>query len=171
MRPGIRIGAGGGAVALVAALALSGCGKAQTSPATVDSSSGSGGGPTFEPGGSPPPPPAPPGKPVHVTLEDWAVIPAYSSAPAGKVTFLVQNQGAAPHQFWVVRTDDAPGRLPTSGQTADLAAAGTVVAHLDVFPPDETEKLDAHLPAGHYVLLCNLPSHYMRGMRAGFSAR
>ena len=118
-----------------------------------------------------PSPEAPAGKPIHVTLEEWAVIPAYSSAPAGRIRFEAQNQGGASHMFVVVRTADPARHLGVSGDTANLAASGKVMARVPPFPSGDTRTVDVRLSPGHYVLLCNVPAHYMAGMRADFTVR
>jgi hypothetical protein len=51
---------------------------------------------------------------VDVTVQEFAVIPAESSAPAGDVTFDVTNEGPDDvHEFVVFKTDLAPDALPT----------------------------------------------------------
>ena len=54
------------------------------------------------------------GSTVEVTLQEWAVVPAETSAPAGEITFAVTNDGPDDvHEFVVIRTDLEPGDLPT----------------------------------------------------------
>lgn len=112
---------------------------------------------------------APPGEPIHVGLEQWVVVTDYGSAPAGEAEFDVTNLHGW-HEFDLLRTDRPAGRLPLSGHTVDLAKAGTLVAHVDAFGDGETHTVKADLKPGHYVLLCNLPDHYARGMWAAFTA-
>ena len=50
-----------------------------------------------------------------MTLQEFAVIPASASAPAGDVTFNATNEGPDDvHEFVVFQTDLAPDALPTN---------------------------------------------------------
>ena len=54
------------------------------------------------------------GTTVEVTLQEWAVVPAETSAPAGTITFAVTNEGPDDvHEFVIIQTDLEPGDLPT----------------------------------------------------------
>ena len=157
--------------ALGLAVALGACGKPAGERAVRPSSPSSSSPPLPRHPSHPLPPAGPSGAPVHVTLEEWAVVPSFSSTPAGKVTFEVQNQGSHPHELYVVSTADRSGQLPTTDDIADLDRAGRVIGSVGPFPPGETKRLDVVLPPGHYVLLCNVVRHYERGMHADFTAR
>jgi hypothetical protein len=65
--------------------------------------------------------PPPRGTPVNVLLKDFEVRQDTAVVPAGTVTFRVRNQGPTSHEFVVVRTDLAPGKLPLQddGLTVD----------------------------------------------------
>jgi uncharacterized cupredoxin-like copper-binding protein len=73
--------------------------------------------------------------------------------------------GKATHEMVVIRTDKKAAALPlvggraseagNVGETGDMTANGM-----------DTAKLK--LKAGHYALICNLPGHYVGGMRADF---
>src|SRR5262245_42348944 len=55
------------------------------------------------------------GTTVDVTVQEFAVVPATDSAPAGDVTFRVTNTGPEDtHEFVVFKTDLAPDALPTA---------------------------------------------------------
>lgn len=113
--------------------------------------------------------PAAGGGTVDVTLVEWAV-EAPTEIPAGTVTFNVTNGGEFPHELVVVRGEsyetlpqDSSGavddtQLPAGdfiGETARLDGGGG------------SEALTVDLPAGNYVLLCNITgggsSHAARG--------
>ena len=52
---------------------------------------------------------------VAVTLQEWSVLPAQASAPAGQVTFQAKNTGPKdPHELVVIKSDLEPGALPTT---------------------------------------------------------
>lgn len=83
----------------IVALAASGCAAAQPSPS---------------PTAIPPGPVATAGATtVQVNLQEWAVVPAPTTAAAGEVTFQVTNTGPEDvHEFVVLKTDLDPGALP-----------------------------------------------------------
>jgi hypothetical protein len=116
---------------------------------------------------------------VDVTLREWEVAPAVESVVEGEVTFNASNEGEENHELVVVRTEFAPGDLPTeSDGRVDEGADG-----VDVI--GETAEMDAGdddsrvftLDPGSYVLLCNLVHegdqeepevHYQMGMFSAF---
>jgi uncharacterized cupredoxin-like copper-binding protein len=98
--------------------------------------------------------------------------PAVTSTDAGTVTFVVTNDGAAEHEFVVLSTDLAAKDLPYDASAAEAEEEGdgiTPVDEIGSIMPGETLSLTVDLPAGHYVLICNLPGHYQMGMRADFT--
>lgn len=119
------------------------------------------------------------GTTVEVTLQEWSVIPAQDSAPAGDVTFSVTNDGPEDvHEFVVLRTDLDPGDLPVDedGVVDEEGEGIEVVDEIEDLPVGETAELSVTLEAGSYVLLCNIWSedegeaHYTMGMRTAFTA-
>jgi uncharacterized cupredoxin-like copper-binding protein len=107
---------------------------------------------------------------VDVTLEDFTISLDEASAPAGEVTFNVENKGPSTHEFVVIQTDLAPDALPTD-DTGDVSE--DELAPLDEIEDIEdgaTPDLTVELEAGDYVLLCNIPGHYRQGMYAAFTA-
>lgn len=117
---------------------------------------------------------------LRVTLQEFAVLPAESSAPAGQVTFEVENTGPAdPHEFVVIRTDLAPDALPI-GEDGGVDEEGEgieVLGEIEEFPVGETMSRNFDLEAGNYVFICNiveeedgeLEAHYQLGMRTAFT--
>jgi uncharacterized cupredoxin-like copper-binding protein len=107
---------------------------------------------------------------VDVTLSDFEIELSSSSAPAGEVTFEVENDGPSIHEFVVFQTDLAPDALPTDD-------AGDVAEGEDFEPVDEIEDIEVgaspsltlDLDAGSYVLICNIAAHYRQGMRTAFT--
>jgi uncharacterized cupredoxin-like copper-binding protein len=118
--------------------------------------------------------PAPLGTPVNVRLEDFRVRPDAAVVPAGTVSFRILNQGPTTHEFIVVRTDRAPGKLPLQrdGLTVDEEARGIEfldeVEGLDI---DDRQTMVLRLAPGHYVLYCNLEGHYLGGMYEALTVR
>jgi uncharacterized cupredoxin-like copper-binding protein len=107
---------------------------------------------------------------VEVTESDFSLELGKTSAPAGKVTFAVHNDGPSVHEFVVFKTDLAPDALPKD-DNGDVAESDTFA------PVDEIEDiakgadptLEVDLAAGKYVVICNLPGHYRQGMSASLT--
>lgn len=106
---------------------------------------------------------------VMVTLKDFAVTAAPASASAGRVTFHVQNAGAIPHEFAVVKSDLAPDQLPQVNQKLVDVSKVQVVAETEPFDSGKKQELTAELQPGRYVLFCNIESHYISGMHTAFT--
>jgi uncharacterized cupredoxin-like copper-binding protein len=86
------------------------------------------------------------GKPVAVTENEFHVILASKTLPAGTYTFVVKNAGKIQH---------------------DLAVqGGTVNQKTPLINPGSTAKLTVKLPAGTYTLYCTVPGHRAAGMVA-----
>jgi uncharacterized cupredoxin-like copper-binding protein len=117
---------------------------------------------------------------VDITLQEFSVLPAQDSAPAGEVTFEATNDGPDDnHELVVIRTDLAAEELPTAEDgSVDEAGEGIeVIGEIEEFPPGETQSATFDLEAGNYVLICNvveehegeIEAHYSLGMRTGFT--
>ncbi len=125
---------------------------------------------------------------IGVIVQEWSVIPEESSAPAGEVTFDVENVGKNSHEFMVVATDLDLTQLPTNndgsfdmdGKDVEVIDATNAAAHgnedhAEIEPGDEKE-FAYELDAGMYVLMCNLVDekddedevHFKLGMRIPF---
>lgn len=106
---------------------------------------------------------------VGATEKDFAITLDKSTAEAGSVTFEVKNDGPSTHEFVVFKTDLAPDALPTKDengvQIVDEAGEGvTAVDEIEDIENGTTKTLKVDLAAGHYVIICNLPAHYVAGM-------
>jgi uncharacterized cupredoxin-like copper-binding protein len=117
---------------------------------------------------------------LDVTLQEFAVIPATDSAPAGSITFNVENTGPDIHEFVVIKTDLAPDALPTDENGAVTEGGGLfpfveVIDEIEDIPVGESPSLTVDLEAGNYVLICNIwdeeeqEAHYAVGMRTVFT--
>ena len=99
-----------------------------------------------------------------------------ATAAAGKVTFVVANQGTHTHEFVVLQTDTPAAEFPIAsfeGETdrIDEDAAGTNVGETGDMKPGETKPLVIdNLQPGHYAVVCNLPGHYRMGMHEDMTA-
>jgi len=125
---------------------------------------------------------------VAVRLVDFVVEPTSDSVATGRVTFSVTNDGyatdekgdhipsisAGRHELSVLRTDLPAEELPenTVEFVVEVEAPGIeVIGSTPVLEEEATESLMLDLEPGPYVLICNLTSHYARGMWAQFSVR
>lgn len=115
---------------------------------------------------------------VKVTLSEWAVQLDKAELAAGSITFEVTNSGPADiHEFVVIKTDLAPGELPTdSTGKVDEAGGGMVVeGEIEDIAVGASDTLTLDLVAGKYALICNIYSeeedeaHYHEGMRTDFT--
>jgi len=118
------------------------------------------------------------GTTIAVTLQEWAVLPAQSSAPAGDITFTVANEGPDDvHEFVVLKTDLDPGALPTAadGSVDETGEGIEVIDEIEDIAVGATMDVTVILDAGSYVLLCNIytaeedEAHYQMGMRTAFT--
>ena len=104
---------------------------------------------------------------VAVELSEWKVVPASATAAAGPITFAVTNAGAQMHEFVVVKTDLKADALPVVDNKIDESTL-TPVDEIEDIAAGATPSLSVDLAAGHYVLLCNIETHYGQGMHADF---
>lgn len=105
---------------------------------------------------------------VSAVEVEWHVTLSRTSVPAGSVLFTVRNSGKLSHQFIVLRTSLAAAKLPMKGSQVDLKKAGKVLGQIPRLAPGKTMRVMLTLPRGRYVLLCNLPAHYMSGQFTTF---
>jgi uncharacterized cupredoxin-like copper-binding protein len=104
---------------------------------------------------------------VKVTEKEFKLTPSPVKVKHGTITFSVKDTGALKHEFIVLKTNVAAGKLPVKGTKAVLV--GKVEGKIKAFGPGQTKTLTVKLPAGKYILLCNLPAHYKAGQRAAFT--
>ncbi len=115
---------------------------------------------------------APSGGSVGVTLKDFSISFAEPSVKTGQVTFAIKNDGPSLHEFVILQTDLAPTALPTHEEkgvkVADEESLKGMAEKEDIAPGTST-TLTVSLPPGNYVMICNIPGHYIQGMATGFS--
>jgi uncharacterized cupredoxin-like copper-binding protein len=113
------------------------------------------------------------GTAVAVTVGETDVQHMYmkvdpASVAAGTVTFTVVNEGVKKHEFVVLQTDANPDKLTVEGDEVvedDYDSPGEI----GDLPAGATDTLTLDLPAGKYVLICNLKGHYRMGMYTPFT--
>ena len=104
---------------------------------------------------------------VGVLLKEWSVTPSIEEARAGTVVFQVRNEGSAPHQLVVIKSDLPPEQLPVTNGTI-AATQVRVLESMDPIGPGATGEVRFDATPGKFVLLCNVPGHYQQGMAAAF---
>jgi uncharacterized cupredoxin-like copper-binding protein len=106
---------------------------------------------------------------VHVTAEEWRMMPDRPAVAAGKVTLELTNRGQLAHELVVLKTDLAPTALKALASDptkVDEEASAANVGEIEELDPGRTGSGTVDLQPGRYVLLCNIPGHYQQGMAA-----
>lgn len=118
-------------------------------------------------------------EPIPVSLVDsldasgnpFAVYTAVDMVEHRKVTFLVTNDSLRPipHELIIIKSDLAPGALPLGADGRVDESQVEIVSRTPVLTAGSlSATLTDVLKKGNYVLICNVGSHYTRGMRTGF---
>lgn len=112
---------------------------------------------------------APTGTAVAVAESEYTITAVPATVPAGAAELHVTNNGNAAHELIVLKTDAAPAALPLSADgRVDLTSSSlTVVGQAQNIVAGGSANVSATLPAGHYVLICNITGHYAAGMHTG----
>lgn len=99
---------------------------------------------------------------VHATLKDMTITLDKRNVPAGSITFTATNQGATRHELVIIRTDVDEEKLAVDKESkADETGDLGEINDLD---PGQTGSITLDLAPGHYVLICNIPAHYVAHM-------
>ena len=112
---------------------------------------------------------------LTVILKDFSVNPSTDQATAGRVTLVAVNQGKQIHELVILKTDLSPAALPRIKAKDEKGIASEYLVNEDdarIETIDEIEEFQAGtsqkktvvLEPGHYVLFCNIPGHYDKGM-------
>ena len=105
---------------------------------------------------------------IPVTLTEYKIKPAATSAPAGHVTFDVTNAGQMKHQFTIIRTTKSAATvLSKQNPNDDIPGARGEIA--SIAPGASKTLVIKNLKAGHYAIVCALPGHYQAGMYSDFT--
>jgi uncharacterized cupredoxin-like copper-binding protein len=127
-------------------------------------------------------PAASPGGTVAATLKEWTISLSPAALSAGKITFTIANNGDKDHEFVVRKTDLKADALPLNAEgivdeesTALTVPAGDPTEVEDIAAGSTDKTLTLTLPAGHYVIFCNVHDeenqllHYQKGMHSEFT--
>lgn len=100
-----------------------------------------------------------------------------TKVPAGKVSFVVSNQGWRTHELVVLPlAAGVPAGQRQVGASGRVSETGSLGEASSPCGADSGEGITSGsagwttltLPAGRYELICNLPNHYADGMRQAF---
>ena len=111
---------------------------------------------------------------VDVVENEWSLKPSITAVKAGETTFVVKNAGAIGHELVIVKTD-----LPADGlhlrandpTRADEDTDADNVGEVENSDVGSVISVTVNLVPGHYVLLCNIATHYKNGMFAAFEVK
>lgn len=107
---------------------------------------------------------------IGVTLKDFAIELAATTAPAGSVTFDVTNDGPSVHEFELIDSDIPAGDFEVDSGVANTTADGSVIVdEVEEVAPGTDVGLTVDLQPGTYALVCNIAGHYEQGMFASFT--
>ena len=107
---------------------------------------------------------------VKATLTEYAIAMDRASAPAGTVTFQIENKGEMLHEFVVIRTATPADGLPVVNAEAVEEGLDVVDEAEDIAAGTAT-SLAVDLSPGHYILICNVSGHYPSGMHTDFTVQ
>jgi hypothetical protein len=109
---------------------------------------------------------------VGIVEKDFAIQAPVADVPRGLVDFTVANAGPSAHEFLIFRASLAPDKLPLGpdGRVDESSDQITKVFDSgDSIDSGNSKAFHAALVAGTYVLVCNLPGHYLAGMHTSFT--
>ena len=117
--------------------------------------------------------PVPAGTPVNVTLHEasdaaYVVAADQTSVKAGNITFKVTDTGKKDHEMVILKLDGTTAfdKLSIDSASNRVSEDTNVGETGDPnLTPGETRSFNVNLPAGSYVLVCNIEKHYGLGMR------
>lgn len=110
---------------------------------------------------------------LEIKMGDFFFEPKNVTTQAGPTTIKAPNVGKVEHELVVFKSDLDPAKLPTKGPEVDeeeLEEMGAEEAGEIEAEPGETESKEFDLTAGKYVMICNIPGHYEKGMYGSLTA-
>lgn len=107
---------------------------------------------------------------IRADMKEYVMGLTSTEVRAGTVTFIARNAGTTAHDLIVLRTDLAADKLPIDTQTQKAKEDGKI-GGVDQVAPGKNQNLRLELPAGAYVVICNVPTHYQLGMRTSLTVK
>ena len=114
---------------------------------------------------------------ITIVLKDFSVHPNTTRAKAGKLVLKAVNEGRGLHELVILKTDLNPAALPRKEATLSQGMVTEYLVNeddpqiqtideIEEFPSGTSQKKIVVVGPGHYVLFCNIPGHYDKGMYA-----
>jgi uncharacterized cupredoxin-like copper-binding protein len=100
-----------------------------------------------------------------IVLSEWKVDIA-SPVKAGKTTFTITNNGTAPHELLVFKSDLEPTAYPTdsAGDITEDGPGVSLVSDGENIDPAGSQERTVDLTPGKYLFVCNIAGHFKQGM-------
>lgn len=98
---------------------------------------------------------------IDTTLNNTSISLSVATVDAGTITFAVTNEGDQVHEIEVFAGSETV--LPVDKTVADVSGL-TLIDEIEDILPGGNVRLTLDLPAGDYIVICNLPGHYEMGM-------
>jgi uncharacterized cupredoxin-like copper-binding protein len=115
------------------------------------------------------------GKALTITMGDYSFTPSAVTTSTGPVTITTPNGGQVEHELVLLKTDRSPASLPVKGNEVDeegLEAKGVETpGEIEEVGPGQTKSGSFKLTPGSYVMICNLPGHFQKGMYGSLSVK
>lgn len=110
---------------------------------------------------------------INVSLKEFSVTAQPASTGSGQISFTVKNDGQVLHELVVIRTEADAAKLPQAAGKVDESNPGLEVkGKAQNIAGGASGTVQATgLPAGKYVLICNIPGHYTGGMHTSFTVQ
>lgn len=120
---------------------------------------------------------------IRVAMSDGAIALESTELAAGRQVLEVTNEGTTEHEVVVLRTGKAADELPVGLHGVSIEQAGELVVGEDHLTsghehepgtvlgllPGESQRYQADLEPGSYVVYCQTGSHYLAGERTSFT--
>lgn len=114
-------------------------------------------------------------KGLTITMGDYSFTPNAITTSAGPVTITTPNDGQVEHELVLLKTDRSPTSLPVKGNEVDeegLEAKGVETpGEIEEVGPGQTKSGSFKLTPGSYVMICNLPGHFQKGMYGSLAVK
>lgn len=110
-----------------------------------------------------------PEPPVKLRMSEYRIRLDRGHASSGYFRLDLRNPGKVQHELAIFKTARTAKKLPVANGRVSRHGLKAVV------PLDPGEHhvvvFGANLRPGHYVLICDIPGHYQKGMRRDFTLR
>jgi len=100
-----------------------------------------------------------------IGLAEWSVA-APGAMRAGTSQLTIVNNGSRAHELLIFKSDRDPAAYPTdaAGDIKEEGAGVSLVSDGENIDPGGSQTRTVDLTPGKYLLACNIPGHFKRGM-------